>query len=107
MTNKYGKGGDLSTPPLLKKTAIGKVLFAPAGSDINDPSAWRVLDPASIEFEIEDPNPTQVLGVDCSDHRFEYTAMVQKISRSGMKLITGLLRLPGDKPILHNGRKPR
>lgn len=83
-----------------------QIFFVASGDDPSDPSAWKPINLASIEFQIEGepeyPRIDQVL-----NYSTECTFAVQKISRQALKLITGRLRLPGDGPLINNGRRSR
>lgn len=103
--NEYNKDGELPAPKLIRKADIGKVLFIPTGSDPNDPNTWKVFDLDAIDME--QPQLPEAHISDFSQHHVEYTIAAHKISRTAMKLMTGLLSLPGDKPLIHNGKKPR
>lgn len=84
-----------------------QVLFVAHGDDPNDPEAWKPLNVSSIEFQIDEDDLAEIATTRILNHRYEQTFTVHKMSRQVMKLITGKLRLPGDGPLIHNGKKAR
>lgn len=83
-----------------------QMLFVSKGDDPNDPKSWKPLNIRSIEFQIDD-DPAEIATTPILKHHYEQTFTVHKIGRQALKLFTGKLRLPGDGPLIHNGKKAR
>lgn len=86
----------------------GQVYFAPVGTLVSD-AAWEPLGYSEDGYIHDDGLPLSANPVrTMSPVRREFTlTMANRNSRAVMKLLWGTYRMPGDKPLIHNGRKPR
>ena len=89
-----------------------QVFFAPEGADRNDSSSWQTATLIVDGITIDQGQPIHAGStlMNRATARPEVTFTLpptKKEVRKLMQIVTGLHRLPGDGPIIHNGKKAR
>lgn len=92
----------------ITRVAKGPVLFAPVGTPIDDQTKWQNIGYLHDDGLPLSPGPERTNEWPPVHREFSFTItqIDKNAHRPYLKRFFGIYRLPGDKPLIHKGRKP-